>query len=295
MLKNSFKQFLKFILVMVFGFFFATNASATTDQNGAIIENNTFGTAYPIGYWQYMPSTICKLEAGKPEAYFSFTANTNDRVYASITLAQELLNTGASIQIFNSSQVPVSQIGTTIINPTSLIPFIFANADSTANSQTFYIKVTRGTFVGDMIFPVSINNRISSGVGTFNFTGTASNSGNPSILTNPSGVDSSVIYMDLSTNTTIPKEAIVKSITTASTQTPSQGSVTHKILSAQTNVWYTSTVSSATSGAYALTTANNLFVAKKWSFKYNAKASGASTMTNVKATINYEYDKTKQF
>ena len=37
MLKNSFKQFLKFILVMFFGFFFATNASATIDENGAII------------------------------------------------------------------------------------------------------------------------------------------------------------------------------------------------------------------------------------------------------------------
>ncbi|MBP6164168.1 MAG: hypothetical protein KA438_08395 [Aliarcobacter sp.] len=292
MLKNSSKQFLKFILVMFFGFFFATNASATTDENGAIIENNTFGTAYPIGYWQYHGSTICKLEAGKPEAFFSFTANTNDRVYSSITLAQELLNTGVSVQIFNSSQLPITPVNSAIVNPTSITPFIFANATSTANSQTFYIKVTRGTFVGDMYFPVSINNRIYSANGTFNFTGTASNAGNPNILTNPSGVDSSVIYMDLTNNTTIPNGAIVKSITTTGTLNPSNlGGITHKILSAENNVWYTAIVS----GTFGLTTSNNLKVAKKWSFKYNFKAKSSSKMSNVKATITYEYDLTNQF
>ena len=71
--------------------------------------------------------------------------------------------------------------------------------------------------------------------------------------------------------------------------------VTHKILSAQTNVWYTSSVSSATSGTFAITTANNLEVARTWSFKYNVKPKGASTMKNVKAIINYEFDKTNQF
>ena len=277
---------------MFFGFFFATNASATTDENGAIIENNTFGTAYPIGYWQYHGSTICKLEAGKPEAFFSFTANTNDRVYSSITLAQELLNTGVSVQIFNSSQLPITPVNSAIVNPTSITPFIFANATSTANSQTFYIKVTRGTFVGDMYFPVSINNRIYSANGTFNFTGTASNAGNPNILTNPSGVDSSVIYMDLTNNTTIPNGAIVKSITTTGTLNPSNlGGITHKILSAENNIWYTAIVS----GTFGLTTSNNLKVAKKWSFKYNFKAKSSSKMSNVKATITYEYDLTNQF
>ena len=293
MLKNSSKQFLKFILVMFFGFFFATNASATTDENGAIIENNTFGTAYPIGYWQYHGSTICKLEAGKPEAFFSFTANANDRVYASITLSQELVNTGAKVEIFNTTSLTSAiSTGIKVVNPTSITPFIFANAASTANSQTFYIKVTRGTFVGNMYFPVSINNRIYSANGTFNFTGTASNAGNPNILTNPSGVDSSVIYMDLTNNTTIPNGAIVKSITTTGTLNPSNlGGITHKILSAENNVWYTAIVS----GTFGLTTSNNLKVAKKWSFKHNFKAKSSSKMSNVKATITYEYDLTNQF
>ena len=54
MFKNSFKQVLKFILVMFFGLSFTTSALATTDENGAIIDNNTFATAYPIGYWQFI-------------------------------------------------------------------------------------------------------------------------------------------------------------------------------------------------------------------------------------------------
>ncbi|WP_151029530.1 hypothetical protein [Aliarcobacter cibarius] len=143
-----------------------------------------------------------------------------------------------------------------------------------------------------MYFPVSINNRIYSANGTFNFTGTASNAGNPNILTNPSGVDSSVIYMDLTNNTTIPNGAIVKSITTTGTLNPSNlGGITHKILSAENNVWYTAIVS----GTFGLTTSNNLKVAKKWSFKYNFKAKSSSKMSNVKATITYEYDLTNQF
>ena len=282
---------------MVFSSLLATSASsATIDETGAIIDNNTFTTAHTMGYWQYHGSTVCKLESGETEAYFSFTANANDRVYASITLSQELLNTGAKVEIFRSTSLssPIAT-GILVVNPTSITPFIFANATSTANSQTFFIKVTRGSYVGDMFFPVAVQNRIGTGVGTFNFTGTATNAGNPSILTNPNGVDSSVISMNLTTNSTIPTGAIVKSISTASTITPSMSGVTHKILSAQTNVWYTSSVSSATSGTFAITTANNLEVARTWSFKYNVKPKGASTMKNVKATINYEFDKTNQF
>lgn len=205
------------------------------------------------------------------------------------------MNAGMSIQIFNSNHLSIREPSILVANPTSLTPFIFANVDGNSNSETLYIKVTRGNTVGDILFPVRVENRIKTGLGTFDFVGTASNTGNPNILTNPSGVDSSVIYMDLSTNTTIPNKAIVKSITTASSITPSIRGITHKILSAQNNVWYSSIASSATYGAYSLTTANNLTVARKWSFKYNATATSPSKISNVKASINYEYDLTDQF
>ena len=98
MLKNSFKQFLKFILVIVFSSLLATSASsATIDETGAIIDNNTFVTAHTMGYWLYHGSTICRLKSDQTVAYFSFTANANDRVYASVTLDQAYVGTNASI------------------------------------------------------------------------------------------------------------------------------------------------------------------------------------------------------
>ena len=76
MFKNSFKRVLKFILVMFFGFWFSTSASATIDETGALIDNNTFDSAYSLGYWQYHPSIICRLPADKKEAFFQFRINT---------------------------------------------------------------------------------------------------------------------------------------------------------------------------------------------------------------------------
>lgn len=127
---------------------------------------------------------------------------------------------------------------------------------------------------------------------TFDFVGTASNPGNLDILTNPNGVDSSIIIMNLTNNSSIPNGAIVKSITTAGTVTPSKGGILHKISSSQNNIWYTSSVLGSN---YPITVNDDLEVKKVWSFKYNQKALGASTMKNVKATINYEYDITNEF
>ncbi|PRM89803.1 hypothetical protein CJ671_06085 [Aliarcobacter cryaerophilus] len=52
------------------------------------------------------------------------------------------------------------------------------------------------------------------------------------------------------------------------------------------------TISSSSNGSYNITLANNLDVARNWGLKYHTKAVGASTMSNVKATIQYEYYET---
>lgn len=197
----------------------------------------------------------------------------------------------AALTVYNSQSY---DSGTKVINPDSVIPFIFANTgDVTSTSETYYVKVSRGTYTGNMYFTVSIENRIKSGNGKFDFTGTATNPGNTPF--NPEGVDSSVITLDLTKNTTIPRNAVVKSISTASTQTPNQGNIRHKLMSNQNNVWNTAIVNSATSGSYNISLQNKLFVVDKWSFKYNATAGAKSTMTKVSANISYEYDVTDQF
>ena len=105
-----------------------------------------------------------------------------------------------------------------------------------------------------------------------------------------SGVDSSVITVNLTSNTSIPNNAIVTSISTSGTQSPSQGNVHHMIMPNSNGVWYTSTVSSASSGSYNISLSDNIPVKQLWSFKYNARATARSTMRSVKLNINFQYD-----
>ena len=169
----------------------------------------------------------------------------------------------------------------------TVTPFLAVNCDNTTSSaRTFYIHVSRGTHTGTMYFSLSMNNRIKTGHATFSFSGTASNTGNTSMSL--SGVDSSELTLNLTNNTTIPPHAIVTSVSTSGTQSPSQGNVHHMIRIDGT--WYTSTYASATSGNYNIDTNDNIEAKQQWRFKYNALATAKSTMKNVKLTLNWEYD-----
>ncbi|MDX4048134.1 hypothetical protein Q6A75_04245 [Aliarcobacter skirrowii] len=265
---------------MLFGFVFTTNAFAT------ITGNNSISTAYDMGYWQYQNYDVTYLAPDQSEAYYKFTANAGDKVYARTSYDGY---TGMSISTVTNGGIPI-ETKTEVINVSSYDPFIFVNIDSTSNGQVFYIKVTRGSFSGDMYFTVRVFDRIKSGSGVYDFSGTATNTGN---TIGGSGKDSTIIYANLTSNPTIPSGAKVKNITTTGSQSPVQGNVWHKLQSGST--WYTSTISSSSNGSYNITLANNLDVAQNWGFRYNTKAVGASTMSNVKATIQYEYDETLGF
>ncbi len=285
MTNTIFKRFLlpALLLVLVTSFFAPNSAEA------AITGNNSPNTASSMGYWKYSRTDTTILPEGENEAYYQFTINKGEKVY--VRSSYDKKYTGMKIEVYNSKQ---STTGSEVINPDSITPFIFANTgDVTSNSETYFVKVTRGTYTGNMYFTVSIQDRIKSGNGTFNFTGVAINMGNTSL--NFLGVDSSVITMDLTKHTAIPRSAIVKSISTTSTQSPNQGNVTHKLMADENKIWNESIVSSATSGSYRISLENQLKVAQKWSFKYNAKATARSTMSNVKADIRYEYDVTDGF
>ncbi len=264
--------------------FFAPNSA-----EAAITGNNSPNTASLMGYWKYSRPDTTILPEGENEAYYQFTINKGERVYVRSSYDKQY--TGMKIEVYNSKS---SKPGSRVINPDSVTPFIFANTgDVTSTSETYFVKVTRGTYTGNMYFTVSIQDRIKSGNGTFNFTGAATNMGNTSL--NFLGVDSSIITMDLTSNSSIPINAIVKSISTTSTQSPNQGNVTHKLMADENKIWNESIFSSATSGSYRISLEDQLKVAQKWSFKYNTKATARSTMSNVKADIRYEYDVTDGF
>lgn len=283
-MKKLMKRIIGITLAMVclFGALPAIEAEAATIVGG----HTTQATAYNWGTYSNGKSlTPIVLPEGENEFWVRFTVPSNERIYARCSYSNEYA--GMFTVMYNSTNQVVG-LGADVINPNSVIPFLAANADNrTASSQTFFLQVRRGDFTGDMYFSLTLYDRIYTGNGTFSFSGTASNPGNSSVST--AGVDSSILTLNLTNNTTIPPNAVVTYVSTAGTQSPSQGNVRHKIRPASSG-WFTSTVTSATSGTFNVTLANNIFAAQQWEFQYNALATAKSTMKNVKLTLKWEYD-----
>ncbi|RXK14001.1 hypothetical protein CP965_00705 [Halarcobacter mediterraneus] len=281
MFRNGSKNMLKVILTM---FFLSTSLVFANTITG----NNSFNTAYPIGNWQYHSSIIGELKADETESYFSFRANRGDRVY--VKVFHDDSDEGRTLEVFDQFQNNIG-INVGIYGSSSFTPYLLvSDIDGTSSGQLFYIKVTRGNSTGSIFFSVSINNRMSGGLATFEFNGTAVNPGNPDILLNPNGVDSSVISMDLSNSSKIPEGAIVKSIKTEGRLSKNLGGIVHKISPSTNNIWYIEEWSN-----YNISESDELEVAQRWDFKYNFKGTSSSNMRDVKATIVYEYDTTLGF
>ncbi|WP_016936912.1 hypothetical protein [Bacillus siamensis] len=276
--------------IVLSGVLFAPSASASAFQVSTITGNHSFETANPVGYWKYKNIDTAVLPKGEKESYFTFTANKGERLYVRSSTRSEYK--GMSIEIYNKNKVLVSK-GTEVINPDTLLPFIYAITDAKENNETFYVKVSRGSYTDDIYFTLSIYDRIKAGSETFAFSGTAENKGNTSL--SPNGSDSTVLRLDLTKQTSIPKDAIVKRISTTATQIPSQGNTRHCIMPEENKVWHRALANSSTQGNYGITLDDNLSISSIWNFKYNTLATARSTMKNVKLKIDYEYDVTSQY
>jgi len=147
--------FTALLLVLVVSFFIPNSAKAEP-----ITGNNNPGTAKAIGYWKYSTLDTTILPEGENAAYYQFTINKGERVYVRSTRDQNY--TGMEIEVYNPQY---SSTGSRVINPGSY-GFIFANTgDVTSTSETYYVKVTRGTYTGNMYLTVSIEDRIKTGSG----------------------------------------------------------------------------------------------------------------------------------
>lgn len=280
----------RFLLSLVIALLFTPVLNPLTASAGNIgnTGNNSFNTALHLSKYSSSPTTI--LEAGYNEAYYKYNASSGEKVYFSISYQKNYGN--MTVTLYDKYQNEITR-SNRVINSDSLTPFIFVTADAKSSSDVFYIKITRDSaYTGNMYFSTSVSDRIKSGNKEVSFRGTAS-VGSGSL--NLQGRDSSVITVDLTKDTSIPKEATVKHVETKGNQSPNQGNVTHKLMSNQNQVWHTSVVSSSSSGHYNISLQNNLQVASIWSFKYHVLSPAASTMRNVTANINYEYDITKSF
>lgn len=262
-------------------------ATTTTVAGGHTKKEN----AYSLGAYSTTNSLTVELPENEKDFWVSFFLPAGKHVYARCSYNEN--NEGMNIEMENSSGVGLDKKNSPndVLDKNKVISFMAVKCDNlTSSTQTYYIHVNRGECKGKMYFSLSMNERIKKGRGVFSFSGTATNRGNSGLIF--SGVDSSVLTLDLRNNTKIPPEAIVTSVTTSGRQYPSQGNVHHMILPASKSnaTWYTSKVTSATSGDYYIDVSDEIKAAQIWKFKYNALASAKSTMEYVKLTLEWEYD-----
>ncbi len=287
---NKIKRILSVMMILTFIFtiFPSIEAKAATKTvNGGY---TTMETAYSWGTYSTSNSLCVMLPASETDFWVKYTLPHDKRVYA--RCSYKAANEGMYIEMLNSSNTTLDEKYSPddVLDMDKITPFMAVKCDNlTSSTQTFYIHVNRGTCTGLMIFTLSMNERIKTGRDVFSFSGTATNKGNSSM--NLSGVDSSVLTLNLTNSTKIPPEAIITSVETSGTQTPSQGGVHHMILPAdEASTWYTATVTSATGGFYDIDVSDGFAARQKWQFKYNALATAKSTMKNVKLTLEWEYD-----
>lgn len=266
------------------------NVYAATSITG----NNTRATAYNYGRWSSINSNYATiiLESGQTESWLQFTLSPGEHIYLRASYEDEYA--GEWFEVQDSTGITLGRPQMTpddVYNPDSVIPNIYLDCDNNSTStRTFFLVLHRGSVDTEtsIYFSLSAYDRIKTSSTTVSISGTASNPGNSSI--NLAGVDSSVISVNLRNNVNIPENAIVTNISTSGTQSPNQGNVHHMIMPASNGIWYTSTVSSATSGSYNIDIDDEIPVKQQWSFKYNAMATARSTMSNVKLTIKFQYD-----
>lgn len=245
---------IKKILSMVLAIVCIIGLFPTAKVEASIVTVNggytTRANAYSWGTYSTTNTITVVLPETEEDFWVKFTLPKEKRVYARCSYNAE--NEGMYLEMRNSSNRILDEKYSPddVLDMDTVIPFMAVACDNlTSSSQTYYIHVNRGTCEGTMYFSLSMNERIKTGRGVFSFSGTASNPGNSSISL--SGVDSSVLTLNLTNNTAIPPEAIVTSVNTSGTQSPSQGNVHHMVLPAtESSTWYTSTVTSASSGHY---------------------------------------------
>ena len=292
MLQKTLKKTTALFIVVVLALTLGVTVFASNNGTG----NYSVATAINLGRWSTtisVPVTI--LPDNQNEAFYSFTASAGDRFYIRIGAITGSSSEGMRLQLMNSAGTAEVRMDGGVVDRGTITAFRYVTYEvppTTPANTRFIIRISRNpndpaSTGNQRVFTPSFRNLFQNGSGTFNFSGTASNPGNTQ-LDIVNGRNSSELRLDLTNNSNIPVEASVRSVTTKSTMSPSQGNVRHHI--ANNGAWYVATVNSATSGNYGITINNGLAARTVWTFRYNVLATAASTMSNVSITINYEYN-----
>lgn len=261
--------------------------------------NNSFYNAYNAGNWStsnaytktfpaYDPEVLPE-DDNSSESWIKFNAKAGDRVGIKITDAnlsstQDLSN--FTVALLDSNRNTLTESSSSYTNNTSVrFKYVYYEFDK---AGTYYVSMVRNEGLDKLdVGTISFFNPIKSGSGAYSFTGKATNAGNP--LGNLDGTYSSILSLDLKNQSDIPADAILKSVSTSSTMSPSQGNVRHNIYVDKYG-WEEARANSATSGSYYLNVDDKVPARGVYQFKYKVLATAPSSMSNVKVNMTYEYN-----
>lgn len=253
---------------------------------------STMETAFDFGDWEkakYKKPTA--LPRGQVDAFYKFSLDAEDKVYANIfplaegaeTILMFYDNNGKLMDygFTGSESITDLPIRGLITRNNSSVKSLVVNVDGTMTNKVAYIQVVR---LNPKRISASgapfIDNRIQSAHGTYTFPGTAQNSGNGT---------SSVLTLNLTNNSSIPDNSIVKNVYTNSDISNSVGGVHHQLNPGGFG-WITTKTTNAEHGTFDIGATDNIAVKQQWGFRYTQSAYMSTTMRNVQMTIDFNYD-----
>jgi hypothetical protein len=278
--------FLAIALVFSLSLAFPLKVSAVSTIDG--LDHDSFSTAYYVDESSiYTYVTAFFNTTAEADIYLKMTVDAGQKVAAVITAPDDVYD-DLEFYVYNGNGVLFLQDTGGITDNSSSITTHMVRFTATS-SGTYYIVVNKAANTNtNSFFSLSFTKREATAIFESNFSpSTVSSSGNTSLSLD--GVFSSTTSINLTNNSNIPNGAIVRSVTTTATQSPSQGNVTMYINPGNTN-WIAAKVSSNSYGSFTIP--SDLAAKQTWYFKYNQKALGASSMSNIKIKLDYKYDPT---
>ncbi len=284
-MKHVFAVMLAFVCIIMIIPAMKVEAASVTINGGY----TSRGNAYNWGMYSQTNSILVVLPENENDFWVNVNIPSDSHVYARCSYENDYA--GMSLESWTVNSIIESHDSRdSVYDSNTVLPFLAVAIDNNGSAtSTNYIHINRGTnYSGIMYITISMGERFKTGRGVYNFNGTANNSGNSPYVN--IGRDSSELTLDLTNNNSIPTGAIVTSVSTSGSQSPSQGSVHHMIMPSNVGVWFTSLNASNSSGRYNVGAGDEVFVKQMWTFKYNAMATAKSTMRNVRITIDWRYD-----
>ena len=238
--------------------------------------NDTVYQAQNIGSWSEYNTVYGTISGMDDTDVFKFSAYTGDKF--AVRLNGIEAGNNFDLYLLNSNFEVIGQ-SLRVNNANEIVRFDVPSADD------YYIRVTPLSTDGyaNDVYYLTFYNRIKTG----SYTATLSPT---SISRQGSSTPSSTATVNLTSNSSIPTGATVRSVQAQGTISPSLGNTFRQVLNTAENVWHTS--NQGGTNFTDITIDDQLPVKTSWSVRFYSLATLKSTWSSPKLNISYEYDQT---